>query len=145
MNYLQDHKLWWVLLLEHPQDSKKSDEHSRWWLYWYKYSTCNHTNQNIFDNRVLIRTNIIPSSAKYIKWALHIKLPITGNHYLLGTFDFIPNTNQIRTKKLIPCYKWKNIETVCLNNNFVPPKLGSIISHEIKSTQQNKTRKQKLA
>ena len=35
-NYIQDHKCWWILLAKHPQDSKKSNEHSRWWTNWYE-------------------------------------------------------------------------------------------------------------
>ena len=144
-NYLQDRKFRYVLLVKHHRNYKKNNEHSRWWIDWYKYFTCNHTNQIFFGDRVLIRPNFIPLSAKYIQWALHIDISPTGNHYLLETFNFIPITNQNRTKHLIPCSKWKLSETICLNNNLFTPTIGSISSHQIKSTQPNKTRTRKLA
>ena len=135
-NYFQDHKLCCIFLEKHPQDSRKSDKHSR-----YGYSTCNHINHIIFGDIVLIRPNFTPSSAKYVQWELHIDPNLTGNHYLLGSFGFIPITYQDRTKQLIPFSKRKILETICLNNNPVSPALRSISFHQIKSTQPNKTRK----
>ena len=80
-DYLQNRNLWCIFLAKHPSDCNKSDEFSRWWPDWYRYSTCTKTNTIIFGDRFLIRPNSNPPSDKYIQWATLINFPKNNFRY----------------------------------------------------------------
>ena len=53
-------------LAKHPGDIRLSDEHSRWWSDWYRYSKDSVTNDIIFGMRILFRPSMLPDSTKFI-------------------------------------------------------------------------------
>ena len=58
-------KYWCMFLAKHPEDRKKSDEFSRWWPEWYRYTLCKDTDDVIYGNRILIRPSSNPDSTKF--------------------------------------------------------------------------------
>ena len=55
-----------VFLAKHPGDCRLSDEFSRWWPDWYRYSRDSVSNNVVFRDRILFRPNVAPDSSKYI-------------------------------------------------------------------------------
>ena len=63
-----------VFLARHPSDIKKSDEFSRFWPEWHKYTRCSKTNQILFGDRYHIHPNQNPDKDKFIQWSDMIPL-----------------------------------------------------------------------
>ena len=63
-----------MFLSKHPDDQLKSDEFSRWWPEWYKYTNTKESQEIVSNQHISIRTNARPDSKKYIQWATELKL-----------------------------------------------------------------------
>ena len=111
-------------LAKHVSDKKWSDEFSRWWSDWYRYSRDSVTNVIIFGDRVLFRPSILPDSAKYIRWSDEIKLGDDSVN-LSGPFNFekISSTNLTRSK--VAGVEWRNLHDVCLSEDLLSPTTDS--------------------
>ena len=67
-------RYWCIFLAKHPGDNVKSDEFSRWWPEWYRYTRCKTTQTIVYGDRILVRPNSNPDSSKFIQWATDLKL-----------------------------------------------------------------------
>ena len=88
------------ILAMHPNDHKKSDELYRWWSDWYRYSRCSTTDDNIYGDRILIRSNTTPCSTKFIKRANCLPLREPTSIPRVGPFDIetIDVSNRVRQR-----------------------------------------------
>ena len=77
-----------VFLAEHPNGAKKSDEFSRFWPEWYKYTRDSKTNKILYGDRYLIRPNQFPDKDKFIQWTDMISLCPDRSQYIIGLFEF---------------------------------------------------------
>ena len=50
-----------VFLTMHPNDANKSDEYSRFWSEWHKYTRCLTTNEIVYGDQILIRPSRYPN------------------------------------------------------------------------------------
>ena len=66
-DFLSNNLYWCIFLARHPNDNKKSDEFCRWWPDWYRYTHCPKSDDIIYGHRILIRSNILPCSKKFIQ------------------------------------------------------------------------------
>ena len=139
--YMDTNKYWCMFLARHPQDKNKSDEFSRWWPDWYKYTTDPSTKEIVDGQRGLINPRTIPSSATHIQWAESIQL--TSDNILLGPFDFQTITPSNRARNIIPSEMWTQLKNICEDNNLLPPTLGSKSTHNIGKTSKTKNRKKR--
>ena len=80
-----------VFLAKHPNDAKKSDEFSRFWQKWYKYTRDSKTNQFFCGDRYLIRPNQFPDKDKFIQWTDMISICPDKSQYIIGPFEFEKN------------------------------------------------------
>ena len=76
-----------VFLAKHPHNMEKSDEFSRFWPKWYKYTRCSQTNQIIFGDRYLIRPNHTPNKNNFIQWSDNISLCSVKSQSIIGPFN----------------------------------------------------------
>jgi hypothetical protein len=118
-------KYWCMFLAKHPEDRKKSDEFSRWWPEWYRYTLCKDTDDVIYGNRILIRPSSNPDSTKFVQWAMQLQLIGQNHSNILGPFDFeeINETNRMRQK--ISRSEWTQLKGVCSVHGMLPPTFGS--------------------
>ena len=65
--YIKDLSYYCHFLAKHPNDKNKSDEYSRWWPDWYKYSRDSITSDIVFGDRILFRPSQQPNADKYIQ------------------------------------------------------------------------------
>ena len=128
-----------VFLARHPADKDKSDEFSRWWPDWYRYTRCKTTNDIIYGDRVLFRPAVLPSSEKYIQWATEIDLsePLTT---LAGPFNFEEITSTNRTRNKVQQAYWLQLHDTCNELALLPPTTGSANKH---SPQEKESKKKK--
>lgn len=52
-DYISEGIYYYSLLAKHVSDKKLSDEYSRWWPDWYRYSRNSVTNAILFSDRVI--------------------------------------------------------------------------------------------
>ena len=112
-----------TFLAKHPSDNHKSDEFSRFWPDWYKY-TKDKNGIISYGCRTLFAPHINPDHTKYIEWATEIQLHDRTN-ILLGPFDFEKITTTNRTRQKVHHDQWVSCHEQCLDHNLVPPTLGS--------------------
>ena len=89
-DYITNAEYWCVFHVRHPNDLKLSDEHSRWWPEWYRYSRCSSTNDIIYGDRILIQPSVIPSGIQFIQWDMLIPLYDVRSSTLVGPFQLAP-------------------------------------------------------
>ena len=131
-------------LAKHPADKKMSDEHSRWWPDWYKYSRDSISNDIVFGTRILFRPSILPNSSKYIRWSDNLTL-FSNDKLLHGPFNFeiISPTNRTRSK--VSLANWRILHDVCKSKGLLPPTVGSSTFNVSPSSSiRRKNRKRKL-
>ena len=97
--YLDSGKYYANFLAKHPGDTNFSDEESRWWPDWYRYSR-DSSGDIVFGDRILFRPGIFPNSSKYIQWADTVDLSDPAV-FLSGPFDFEPITSSNRTRSKV--------------------------------------------
>jgi len=86
---INEGKYWCIFLAKHPGDNAKSDEFSRWWPEWYRYTRCKTTQTIVYGDKILVRPNSNPDSSKFIQWATDLKLIGEGTQdSILGPFNF---------------------------------------------------------
>jgi hypothetical protein len=137
-------KYWCVFLAKHPDDRSKSDEFSRWWPEWYRYSQCLTTNTIIYGDRILIRPHTTPDSRNFIQWATDIQLMGEGHDAIVGPFNFenISAANRVRQK--ISHAMWTSLSVACDNAGMLPPTFGSNYTQQIRTSSKSaKPRKRK--
>jgi hypothetical protein len=125
--YQTNGKYYCSFLAKHRSDNSKSDEFSRWWNDWYTYHRCKETDVIIYDKRVAIPPNQTPDSSKYIEWADLVDLT-APNTILHGPFGFQPLSDSNRTRSTVAKSNWIKLQRKCLENNILPPTLGSTIT-----------------
>ena len=131
-------------LAKHPDDRSKSDEFSRWWPEWYRYSQCLTTNTIIYGDRILIRPHTTPDSRNFIQWATDIQLMGEGHDAIVGPFNFenISAANRVRQK--ISHAMWTSLSVACDNAGMLPPTFGSNYTQQIRTSSKSaKPRKRK--
>ena len=125
--YQTNGKYYCSFLAKHRSDGNKSDEFSRWWNDWYTYHRCKETDVIIYDKRVAIPPNQTPDSSKYIEWADLVELT-APNTILHGPFSFQPLSDSNRTRSTVAKSNWIQLRSKCLENNILPPTLGSLVT-----------------
>ena len=91
-----------VFFAKHPNDANKSDEFSRFWPEWHKYTRCPTINEIVHSDQNLIRPSHYPNKERFIQ--LYYNLPLLGSslhsYSIIGPFDFekIDAYNRTRQK-----------------------------------------------
>ena len=120
--YLDSGKYYANFLAKHPGDANFSDEESRWWPDWYRYSR-DSSGDIVFGDRILFRPGIFPNSSKYIQWADTVDLSDPAV-LLSGPFDFEPITSSNRTRSKVALTQWRILHDICNSRSILPPTLG---------------------
>ncbi len=108
-------------LAKHPEDRNKTDQASRWWPDWYRYSMCKKTGAIIFGCRVLFPPGTIPDSKKYVEWAELIDLG-SVDQYLYGPFEFEQSSSSHHASmNKVSGSTWKILENICQQNSLPLP------------------------
>ena len=123
-NYSTNGEYYCVFLAKHRDDNPKSDEHSRFWPDWYRYTKDPITGIITYTVRVLFPPHRQPDPARYIQWATTLQLHTTPT-VLLGPFDFEATGTTNRTKSKVAKINWQQCYDICVNNNITPPTTGS--------------------
>lgn len=145
-NYLENNQYWCVFLMKHPHDNNKSDEYSRWWPDWYKYTTNKNTGELIYGQRVLIRPNVIPSSKTHVQWAELVDLSKNPETILVGPFNFAMTQNATTTKNTIDNSEWTKLQLICESRGLITPTVGNNRSIQVNTRNlRRKTTKRKTA
>ena len=132
-------------LAKHPGDIKLSDEHSRWWPDWYRYSRDSVTHDIIFGARILFRPSVLPDSTKYIRWSDELKLA-GSDKILMGPFNFERISLSNRTRSKVSLANWRILYEECLSRGLLPPTIGTTTFNASSSASvPRKTRKRKLS
>ena len=131
------------VLVKHPDDIRLSDELSRWWPEWYKYTRCEKTNVIIYGDRINIRPSVTPCSSRFIQWST--LLPLFGDNTvaLVGPFSFEPISVSNRVKQRVHTDQWNNLVTVCKLQGILPPNMGKKNSHKVSIIKTKATRRSK--
>ena len=133
-----------LFLAKHPADMDKSDEYSRWWPDWYKYSRDSVTDDIIFGDRMLFRPSINPDPDKYIQWADSIEFD-KPNTILAGPFNFEAMSSSNRTWSKVAGEVWRNLCNTCALEGILPPTTGSsTFNIATRNGQRLRSRKRKL-
>ena len=114
-----------VFLARHPHDVKKSDEFSRFWPEWHKYTRCPKTDQILFGDSYLIRPNHTPNKDKFIQWSDDILLCSAESQSILGPFEFEKVDAFNRTRRKVSMQHWKFLYDECIKYGMVPPTFGN--------------------
>lgn len=113
-----------MFLAKHPNDEKKTDEFSRWWPDWYRYTT-NNQGQVVYGDRILIRPSVTPSSSeKFVQRATDLPIVEATDHVLLRPFDFELLSEYNRTLQKIHILQWTKLIEICLDIGMLPPTIG---------------------
>ena len=123
-DYATNRRYWCVFLAKHNDDTAKSDEFSRWWPDWYRYSRCPTSKDIIYGPRIQVRPNVIPSSLKYIQWATLLPLHGKTSISLLGPFEFEAITLHNRVRQRIHRSHWDQLMESCFMHGILPPSVG---------------------
>ena len=94
-----------TFLAKQSIDMKKSDEFSRFWSEWHKYTRWPRTHNIIYGDHIMIRSNHTPDSSKYRQWS--DSFPLLHNshhsHSIIEPFDL---------EKVDECNRtWKKVST----------------------------------
>ena len=135
-NFINNGEYYCVFLAKHRDDNPKSDEHSRFWPDWYRYTKDPVTKVITYTVRVLFPPHRQPDPARYIQWATTLQLH-TASTVLLGPFDFEAISTTNRTKSKVAQTHWQQCYDICVNSNITPPTTGSQSYHQ---PQSNKNR-----
>ena len=130
-DFASNGEYWCVFLATHPDDNKKSHELSRWWPEWYRYTTCNKSNDIIYGDRILIRPSTTPCSSKFIQWAMLLPLYNNNAVALVGPFNFEPISMSNRVKQKVHTKQWNQLTDACKMQGILPPTMGTKNSHRI--------------
>ena len=114
-----------IFLAKHPGDSRLSDEFSRWWLDWYRYSRDSVSNDIVYGDRILFCPNVAPDSSKYIQWADVLTLQ-PASDILVGPFDFESISSANRTRNKIDGVHWRVLHDICSSDGILSPTTGSL-------------------
>ena len=116
-----------VFLAKHPNDASKSDEFSRFWPEWHKYTRCPTTNEIVYGDQILIRPSHYPNKERFIQ--LYYNLPLLGSsldsHSIIGPFDFEKIDAYNRTRQKVHTENWKVLYEECIKLGIAPPPFGS--------------------
>ena len=143
-DYIKQGVYYCSFLAKHANDNKLSDELSRWWPDWYRYSRDSITNALIYGDRVLFRPSILPDSSKYISWSDEINLG-DNDVILSGPFDFEKISSVNRTRSKVAGVEWRRLYDICSSEGLLPPTTGSKTFNKtapIKSGKKTRKRKQ---
>ena len=129
--YASNGQFWCVFLAKHPDDVRLSDELSRWWPEWYKYTRCKKTNVIIYGDRINIRPSVTPCSSRFIQWST--LLPLFGDNAvaLVGPFSFEAISMSNRVKQRVHTNQWNNLIMVCKLQGILLPTMGQKCSHKV--------------
>ena len=131
-------------LAKHPGDIKLSDEHSRWWPDWYRYSRDSVTNDVIYGTRILFRPSMLPDSTKYIRWSDELQLT-SSDKVMMGPFDFEHISPSNRTRSKVSLANWRILYEECQTRGLLPPTIGTTTFNASSSASvPRKTRKRKF-
>ena len=109
-------------LAKHKDDVRRSDELSRWWPDWYRYTIDKLTGDIVFGSRILLRPNITPDHNKYIQWADTLNL-FDSDTLLYGPFNFLPISSSNRSRNLVAPSDWLRLGAACGRLSILPPTL----------------------
>ena len=116
-----------VFLSKHPNDANKSDEFSRFWPEWHKYTRCPTTNEIVYGDQILIRPSYYPNKDIFIQ--LYYNHPLLGgsldSHSIIGPFDFEKIDTYNRTRHKVHTNNWKILYAKCIHLRIAPPTFGS--------------------
>ena len=101
-----------TFLAKHPSDTKLSDDCSRWWPDWYRYSRDSITNDIVFGDRTLFLPNITPSHKKFIQWGDTVSLS-SHDCCLLVRFNFMPIDESNHTRNKVQFSWWHRLTEMC--------------------------------
>ena len=110
-------------LAKHKDNVGRSDELSRWWPDWYRYTKNTLTGDIIFGVRILLRLNITPDHTKYIQWYDTLNL-INNDTLLHGPFDFFPVSSNNCSRNIIASTNWLQLGEACARLSILPPTIG---------------------
>ena len=113
-----------LFLAKHPADMNKSDEYSRWWPDWYKYSRDYVTDNIIYRDKIIFRPSVNLDPDKYIQWADSIEFA-NLNTILAGPLNFEAISSSNRTRSKVSGEGWRNICNSCVLEGILPPTTGS--------------------
>ena len=136
-------KYWCMFLAKHPEDNKTSDEFSRWWPEWYRYTHCKKTNDVVYGDRILIRPSTTPDSSKFVQWAMELQLFGQNNCNLVGPFNFEEINASNRMRQKVPRLRWTQLQNICNTHGILPPTFGSNTNIPIAHLKKVRTRKRK--
>ena len=122
-DFASNHFYWCVFLARHPSDHKKSDKLYWWCPAWYRYTTCEETNEITYGKRVLIRTNNIPCSTNFFQWATLLPLRGKDTITLVGPFSFEIITESNRVCQRVHMSNWYLLIEACNLFGISPPSL----------------------
>ena len=111
-NYHKNNVYFCVFLAKHPSNVSKSEEFSKWWTEWYKYTTCPDTRNSIYGDRVLFAPSRLTNWGKYTQWETEITLGDTETISGPLKFEEISTTNPTRAKSKFE--GWKHCRDVFL-------------------------------
>ena len=131
-----------MLLEKHPNEKYKRDKFSKWWKYWYHYSTCKHTGEIFYGDRILIGPNINLDSKKNLQWETIIQFLGDGKTMLYGPFNFKLITEFNPVCQNVNFHQWKTLRIACEECYIVPPKYGAINNHSLNPKQKPNKRNQ---
>lgn len=123
-DYLTTGQYYAYFLAKHKDDAQLSDENSRWWPDWYRYTKDRITGDIVYGNRILFRPDISPDYSKYIQWADTISISVDGT-LLVGPFNFAAIRPSNQTRRRVDQKYWKLVADICITRNLLPPTLGS--------------------
>ena len=142
-DYATNGKYWCIFHYSHPNDKDKSDEFSRWWPEWYRYTRCSTTDAIIYEYRILIRPSVTPCSKKFIQWAALIPLYGTKSTVLVGPFDFASITMSNRVRQRVSREYWDQLSQICNNIGILPPTVGVLQNSYQQSNQSTKKKRKR--
>ena len=137
-------KYYCIFLSKHPDDQGKSDEISRWWPECYTYTNIKESQEIVYNQRILIRTNACPDSKKYTQWAIELKLQLSQesnkgeNCHLVRPFIFEPIYQLHQTRQKVHIDQWRSLQKQCNNLWILPPTFGSNVSRKPKLSNNSK-------
>ena len=131
--YASNGELWCIFLARHPDDHKKSDEFSRWWPEWHRYTRCKTTNDIIYGDRILIRPTTIPCKDRFIQWSTLLSINGPDPVTLVGPFTFEPIDEYNRVRCKVHYDHWASLITTCAVHGILPPTVGAKVTHKITS------------
>ena len=112
-----------VFLAKQPNNTSKSDELSRFWLEWHRYTRCFTQNDIVYGDRILIRPSYYPDKEKIIQLYYNLLLLDSSpdSHSIIRPFDFEKIDAFNRTRQKVYIDNWKLLYTACIKLGIAPP------------------------